>query len=370
MYGKRYLGSLQEGEDACMRGREKFLDKYRVAATCAVVLLHTITGVTDMTDMSLYPGEKKVFLVALDLICWCVPVFLMISGYLFLNPNRKIGRGQMLTKYCRRILLALFLFGIPYAWLEQIALEGTFRPGMLWEGVLMVLRGESWSHLWYLYLILFLYLLTPAMKWLLARMPGGTIYGLLAFLFAGSSLLPYLSRLLEWERKIWLPEWGIYFFYYIWGYVFVTAGRPERKMKTKKFLFYLPGVLLGAGMACSRLTGNYVLQMAYNYPFTVLLSLLLFGAGVFSRDLPGDSGEEAAPAKEGGFPWGRAGEISFAVYLIHPVFLNLFYKFFHITPLDYPLGIALPVFFGGTLLLAAAASLLLRRLPPFKKYVL
>ena len=145
----------------------------------------------------------------------------------------------------------------------------------------------------------------------------------------------------------------------------VCDGRTARKKKEDK-----KNSFLSARGASWNGDGNYVLQMAYNYPFTVLLSLLLFGAGVFSRDLPGNSGEEAAPAKEGGFPWGRAGEISFAVYLIHPVFLNLFYKFFHITPLDYPLGIALPVFFAGTLLLAAAASLLLRRLPLFKKYVL
>ena len=70
-----------------MNERESFLDKLRAAATCAVVMLHTVTGVMDNTDMNLYPFEKKVFLVALDLICWCVPVFLIISGYLFLTPR-------------------------------------------------------------------------------------------------------------------------------------------------------------------------------------------------------------------------------------------------------------------------------------------
>ena len=47
-----------------MNERETFLDKLRVTATCAVVMLHTITGVMDHTDMSAYPMEKKVFLVA------------------------------------------------------------------------------------------------------------------------------------------------------------------------------------------------------------------------------------------------------------------------------------------------------------------
>ena len=77
-----------------MKKREVFLDGLRVAATCAVVMLHTITGAMDITNMSEYPLEWKVFLAGLDLLCWCVPVFLMISGYLFLNPAREIGMGN------------------------------------------------------------------------------------------------------------------------------------------------------------------------------------------------------------------------------------------------------------------------------------
>ena len=153
-----------------MKERAVFLDKLRVAATCAVVLLHTVTGVMDHTDMGDYPVEKTVFLVLLDLICWCVPVFLMISGYLFLNPDRKITMGKMLCRYCRRIVSALFVFGVPYACLEQIATERCFRWHMIGNSFLMVLRGESWSHMWYLYRLLGLYLCMPLLS---AFMWGG-----------------------------------------------------------------------------------------------------------------------------------------------------------------------------------------------------
>ena len=147
-----------------MREREGFLDILRVAATCAVVLLHTVTGAMDITDMAAFPAEEWIFLMALDLICWSVPVFVLISGYLFLKPARRVSMRDVLARYGRRILLALFIFGVPYACLEQIALERSFSLGMLGKGFLMVLRGESWSHMWYLYLILALYLMTPALK--------------------------------------------------------------------------------------------------------------------------------------------------------------------------------------------------------------
>lgn len=374
-----------------MREREDFLDKLRVAATCAVVLLHTITGVMDATDMSLFPFENKVFLVVLDLICWCVPVFVLISGYLFLNPARKISMRDMLAKYCRRIVLALFLFGVPYACLEQIALEHTFKAGMLGKGVLMVLRGESWSHMWYLYLLLLLYLVTPPLKWLLERIPRPAVYALLGTLAVVSSILPRFAAFLEWKYPTALFGSFIYFFYYMCGYLFAVSGsagaragescsepgktRRERKAagaresKGGAMAWVLPGAaaVLALGMAVGRLSGIYTSRTAYNDPLTVVLALLLFGTGlVWSR-----SGRKGA--KNTGL-WKQkqrqASALTFAVYLIHPVFLNTFYKFLHITPLDFNIWVSLPLFFMGVLLLSSAAAWVLRQIPVLRKYVL
>ena len=343
-----------------MREREAFLDRLRVMATLAVVMLHTATGVMDATDMSLYPEENRVFLTVMDLVCWCVPVFLVISGYLFLNPCREMGLGRMLTKYCRRIVLALILFGVPYGCLELLAAEGRFRPGMPGEAFVKVLRGQSWSHMWYLYLILLLYAVTPLLKWVLKAVPRWAVGAAALVLLLGCSPL---------------PGDGIYFFYYICGYLFATAERGRLERAVGKGI--LPGLilLLCAGMAASRLWGNYALQMAYNYPFTVLLALLLFAWGMGTEERRGAGrGHGTGHFRE------QAAALSFTVYLIHPVFLNMAYKFFRVTPLSgaallplpaaLSLGTFLLLFFGGTALLSAAFAWVLYRIPPLRKYVL
>lgn len=361
-----------------MQEREEFLDKLRVAATCAVVLLHTITGVTDATDMSMFPFEYKVFLAALDLICWCVPVFVLISGYLFLNPARKISMRDMLAKYCRRIVLALFLFGVPYACLEQIALEHTFKTEMLGKGFLMVLRGESWAHMWYLYLILFLYLITPALKWLLERIPRPAVYALLGVLLTAGSILPCLAAFLDWAYPTALLGRLIYLFYYMCGYLFTvrrSAGTQEgedglelaqeRRGRTCAWILQGAAAVLALGMAVSRLSGVQTARTAYNDPRAVLLALLLFGSGfVWSR------GGRKGAKNTGLWKQRQASALTFTVYLVHPVFLNIFYKFLHITPLDFNIWVSLPLFFLGTLLLSAAAAWLLRRIPVLRRYVL
>lgn len=347
--------------------RQHFLDILRVAATCAVVLFHTVMGVMDNTDMSLYPMEQKVFLTVRDLVCWCVPIFIMISGYLFLNPNRELTICHVLKKYCRRVVLALLLFGVPYAWIELMAVEGCFRMEMLWQGVIRVLHGESWSHMWYLYLILLLYLLTPAIRWVLKRIPMAAVAVLLAVLFVGSSILPFAGILQGIPQSaLWtLSGELIYLFYYLWGYLFACRIKWEKRQLSISVCL---AFVLALGMSVSRILG-FSMQMAYNYPFTVLLSLCLFYAGLaWEKCRVVDS----CPIRDNKNTelWKRAAQLCFAVYLIHPVFLNVFYKYFHLTPLSFYIGVSLPTFFLGTLALSVIAAWMLRKIPLLRKYIL
>ena len=58
--------------------RKQFLDVLRVLATCAVVLMHVLTGATDVTDASIVPEYRSLLLSVMDLVTWCVPIFLLI----------------------------------------------------------------------------------------------------------------------------------------------------------------------------------------------------------------------------------------------------------------------------------------------------
>ena len=63
--------------------RKQFLDVLRVLATCAVVLMHVLTGATDVTDASIVPEYRSLLLSSYgsgDLVCSYI---FMISGYLF-----------------------------------------------------------------------------------------------------------------------------------------------------------------------------------------------------------------------------------------------------------------------------------------------
>lgn len=373
--------------------RKQFLDVLRVLATCAVVLMHVLTGATDVTDASIVPEYRSLLLSVMDLVTWCVPIFLMISGYLFLNPERTLTYPVMIKKYCRRIALAILLFGVPYAASELVVAERTFRIRMIPEALKMTLMGHTWSHMWYLYLILFLYLITPLLKKVLRVLPVWGVVAMMAVIFLGSSVAPFLNKVLDVNSIPVLPDGGVYFLYYLCGYLFAvrevcvdkaeSSGISGKGMETgdttepvrgKRIgnVWLMAAAVLMMGMILSRTLAGFSIQMAYNYPFTVLLAVLLFAAGWNGS------------IQKHRIPWQEAGALSFAVYLVHPVYVNLLYKFVKITPFTVleqcgvqsvaaghvALILLLTVFCLVVLALATATAWVLRKIPVLRKYVL
>lgn len=350
--------------------RKQFLDVLRVLATCAVVLMHVLTGATDVTDASIVPEYRSLLLSVMDLVTWCVPIFLLISGYLFLNPERTLTYPVMIKKYCRRIALAILLFGVPYAASELVVAERTFRIRMIPEALKMTLTGHTWSHMWYLYLILFLYLITPLLKKMLRVLPVWGVGTVMAVIFLGSSVAPFLNKVLDVNSIPVLPDGGVYFLYYLCGYFF--AVREVCVDKGRNVWLTAAVAVLALGMILSRTLAGFSIQMAYNYPFTVLLAVLLFAAGWNGS------------IKKYRIPWQEAGALSFAVYLVHPVYVNLLYKFVKITPFTVleqcgvqsvaagqaVLILLLAAFCLVVLALATATAWVLRKIPVLRKYVL
>ena len=310
--------------------------------------------------------------------------------------------------------MAILLFGVPYAASELVVAEKSFRVMMIPEALKMTLTGHTWSHMWYLYLILFLYLITPLLKKVLQILPVWSVVAVMTVIFLGSSVAPFLNKVLDSNSIPVLPEGGVYFLYYLCGYLFavrevrVDKGRntggqmveprsgrsagdntewdgETQNVESRAWNVWLTAAVavLALGMILSRTLAGFSIQMAYNYPFTVLLAVLLFAAGWNGGQ---DGAASAAREKDRihRIPWQEAGALSFAVYLVHPVYVNLLYKFVKITPFTVleqcgvqsvaaghvVLILLLTVFCLVVLALATATAWALRKIPVLRKYVL
>ena len=326
--------------------RVGYLDTLRLIATIAVILLHTSSGCFNVCqDMGCDVLANDFYRHACSL---GVPVFVMISGSLFLNPRKDTSYSILFMKYVKRIFFALLVFGFPMCILE-IVMTG----GSLLDAVPNFLTGHSWSHMWYLYMLIGLYLLTPIIKPMICHASVGTINTALIVLFIMSSLLPTINNYnVEIEGWMKLPP---YIFMYILGYYLthLETWRINRWHCLVALILYL------AIVSMKEIVG---LQFATEHTSYSELNTIFGATALFLL------------AKRLNLNWKNAKKTTpylFAVYLVHPIFLNIAYKKLYI----YPNTIGSPwitclLFTVAAFVLSLLTGYLLKRLPPFNKHIL
>ncbi len=191
-----------------MKERDHRLSNIRAIACMAVVVLHTFFAFASMAE----PGSWNytATFVVRNLMFWAVPCFIMVTGALLLNPDKRVGYGKVFTRYIPRMIVALVLFsGIFFA----IDVGCGFKPlntGTVRDMLKSLITGQGqWSHMWYLYTMIALYLLIPLLNPLL-RLGKKTAVAASVVLFLFLSLMPMLSGLLEISFSFYLPLHTIY----------------------------------------------------------------------------------------------------------------------------------------------------------------
>lgn len=148
-------------------GRLAWADALRVAALLAVIVIHISTRWLEGA-----PPAAAAALLAWDGGArWCVPVFVMLSGMFHLDPDRAVtGRG--LLRQIARLLAAILFWGLFYRAVGLLLAGGnplTVLPDLLAR----VLSGDTRYHLWFVYMMIGLYLVTPFLREMVKNRSGG-----------------------------------------------------------------------------------------------------------------------------------------------------------------------------------------------------
>lgn len=82
---------------------------------------------------------------------WSVPVFAMLTGFFFLNPQKELPLSKLYGKYIARIAVALVFWSLFYAFTQHRA----YYP-----------FGSQEAHFWYLGMCIGLYMAIPIMRYI------------------------------------------------------------------------------------------------------------------------------------------------------------------------------------------------------------
>lgn len=352
--------------DTTKSSRLLFLDLLRLLGTFAVILAHVAGQKLSAVEVGSYPWV--VFRMVDFSVLWSVPVFVMISGALFLNPEKPVSIRKLYGGSLKKLLTA-FLF-----WSAVYGLEKLLMGEGLREAGEMLLFGRY--HMWYLFLIAGLYILTPLLR-KITESPSLTRYFLVVFFV----IRVFLPGVLSFLRYVNLPGTGllldalsnhliamefgftgIYIFYYVLGYY--LAGCEIRPALRRAFYAAALGayvLAVGCLLHSARLTGSG------SKPFDYTLLALAMTAGVFLF----------AKYVLGTAPWTQAAVRrirvlsgwTFGVYLIHPLVLSQLRDTFHLNTLTFDPIISIGIIQCLAVVISFSLSALLNRIPFLKKHV-
>ena len=178
----------------------------RIFATFAVILLHTCSTLVDNPErFTMTETQSLVMTCIRDSMRWCVPVFFMITGILLLNKNKTITPEMCVKKYAFRMVLALLVFGIPFAMMQNFMETKQFSLKMIGDSVLAVINDTGWKHLWYVYTLIGIYLMLPVIKKFTDNANDEELKHAAFWLFVFNFIAPFVDSLAGTSIGISLP---------------------------------------------------------------------------------------------------------------------------------------------------------------------
>ena len=133
--------------------RQIYLDYLRIIATLAVIIIHV--SASNWHDLPVDSSGWMAHNFWNGISRFSVPVFVMISGTLFLN--RRISLRVIIKRYVLRIGIVYLIWSAAYATFYY------FFKGANLNGVISTLVFGP-DHLWFLFMIVGLYLIVPFLK--------------------------------------------------------------------------------------------------------------------------------------------------------------------------------------------------------------
>lgn len=351
------------------KGHVAYLDYLRILATLAVIWVHV--AAQNWEAVAVTTSIWQIFNIANSAGRWCVGIFCMISGVLFLDNDKPLPLKKLLGRNIPRLAAAFVFWSAVYALIHL--LEGHALPE-----VLAAFVGGHF-HMWFLFMIAGLYLAAPLLRRITQSKEAMEYFLVACFLFG--LLFPrciHLLRCLELPYSITLlvdtvaadldnlnvPFVHTYAFYFVLGF-YLSRYEVSRPLRRIIWGLGVAGYLVTVGLTSwySRKTGSGSVEFyaggSLNV-FCMTMAIFLLGKYRFSRLSPGETGKK----------WLKnLSKCTFGMYLVHSLVLRGFQDILGWHTLAFHPALAIPTL---TIAVAAVSWLIawaVGKIPVLGKYV-
>lgn len=261
-------------------------DMLRIIAAITVIITHVTAGFV----MSSPPDSLSFTIANLfdSLSRIGVPVFTMISGALMLNENKKLGIKDMLV-YALRIWGLLLFWSVLYSLYYNVILPIILSQKISSIGTVLTAIMDGHYHLWFLFMIVGLYIMTPILRLFVKKENKKYIVYLLFVSVLIKAIVPFVNffcnqfivegnYLLNYVNKFDLPIFNEYLTYYILGW-YLSTFKPEKKKRTLLYALGCIGFL--STFLCSQFFTTETLNAYDIFYSNAIINVFCYSVAVF-----------------------------------------------------------------------------------------
>ena len=332
--------------------RIAWIDLLRVIGVIGVILIHVVSNT--INTFGGLSNNSHIIYVFIHYFCeFAVPLFVMISGMMFLS-KKEITYKEMFKKYLLKIILIILVIGTGMVLMEEIFINKDISINLIKKVFIRLITGDIWAHMWYLYLVLGLYLITPVCLLITNNIKKHELEIFLIILFIISIIIPSLNKLFDIKLAFNMLTISGYIFYYFYGY-YLYHYDINKKYKILNYIL----CLLAISWTIYRSIKINSLANVYSYtsivPFILSSSIILL---LKDKNIKKDRIINLIALN------------SLGIYIIHQLFINIIYKVIKYKMIvNYPY-IGLILYSLVIFLLSLGSVYLLRKSSFVRKYFL
>ena len=334
--------------------RLQWVDALRILAAFAVVVVHVSAPIVLQTDL----GSIQWWIgnVVDSSVRWCVPVFVLISGALLLDPAKEENFLIFYQKRAGKLLVPLVFWSSVYFAFRYCLGEALTTKRIARD----IVAGRPYYHLWYLYMVAGLYIFTPFLRTYVRASSPKERSLLITLTLLLSSLFSFLSYFyLEGQETI-LTLFIPYIGYYLCGYQIRSMKEVKTSSRSLLTLILISLALISLGTFY--LVDLYGLDKGlflYDFvsPPVVLMSVALFSL-VRKMNFPGfleGAIRQVAPTALG-------------IYVIHPIVINRL-GMIGLSSTSFTPLLSIPLVSMAAFVLSCLATLVMSHIPYVRKTV-
>lgn len=346
-----------------------YLDFLRIFSTFAVVLLHV--AAQNWSKCELNTLQWYSFNFYDSIVRWCVPIFIMISGALFLDNNKPVTYKGIFKKNIFRIVVSMLFWSLIYVLYSIIRFNLSFTEKSFYKII------EGHYHMWYIFAIIGLYLIVPILRKITEDKRITKQFITLGVIF--TFVIPRITNFIKLVDIKSLEQLNTsltnmvkdmhfhltlgYVVYFVLGY-YLMKYDVSKKVRS---LFYVLGLLsvitiiISTNWYSNRIDKPATWFYEYLSICTLItsVSIFLFAKYVLSKIKLKKKTTSVILA---------LSKYSFGVYLCHPLFISILKDYFELTTVSFNPVLSVPVLTLLIFLLSLFVSFIFNKIPFINKY--